>query len=1000
MMTSDSRENEVEKRFEAAVVGMHGRFPEAIDIREFWENLSNGKDVIKPVPLDRWDWKPLFDSSVEQGEKTYANCGGFMPYVDCFDSKFFGILPREAESMDPQQRLFLQTSWAALEDAGYAPESLSGRKVGVFVGVGHADYPTLMRQDGAVFDMYRATGIAGTCIANRVSFTLNLCGPSATIDTACSSSLVAIHRAIQSMAAGECEIAIAGGVNLLLGPELFIAFAKTGMLSRTGRCRTFDAEADGYVRGEGVAAIVLCPLKTAKQNRDYIYGVILGSAENHGGRAHSFTAPNVEAQTAVIQEAWHKSGLSFRQASIIETHGTATPLGDPIEINALKKVWKEAFSHDDIASRSSPTIALGALKSHIGHLEAAAGIAGLIKTLLAMQYQTIPKNLHYRSLNQQINMDGTPFVVPSSPMQLDEDDLVAGVSSFGFGGVNAHVTVKTYRTKVEVAKNTATSDLSTRPFLVPLSAKDSKSLLARAKQLATYLEDSYENITVSSVDKSSMLAVLCTALDIPVPSSDTKPLALASLGLSIVQWNRVLQKIAVEVELSIDISNFRDLVTIQEIAQHFASLVQSKRAIKTAYPDVLSCRVAIPPKHIHAVTMEQLVYGLKHGRNAMEERVAIIAHGKRDLLSILHRFLISSDEMDPSWIRGSIRNKSSTFTKPSLPMGWPEVKKLKSWSEYWVNNKNAILRWEELCPDMAVPSKIPLPAYPFHLERIWYQKNSSNKHNQHEPSESVTQQIPEGLVASWMACCKSSRLSYPSSLMSLVDLLEHLAERGHDKTIFLKDVVFSRPSNLINESFVYHVAKRDAFMEIQSQTLDHKPLSLIQAKIVSSHTHEPVATDYKNITGSKPDDLIASTFYDILSNAGLTLPPPFQCIESLQVSPGFIEVQVYLSKLKVRDGLFWSTLLSTILGCIYFLQSHKQVVNELLLPWKIESLAFNPNVVKKISKVTVVLDSTSHVATICALGENSAVALAINSMQLRSNTVAEPSKMNQMRYKK
>jgi len=335
-----------------AIIGMTARLPGAADIATFWANLLAGRDVMGDVPTSRWDWRAIDGEAADPGFKSYAHRGGFIANPDCFDAGFFGLLPKEVQSMDPQQRLFLEAAYAAMEDAGIAPASIAGSATGVFVGIGNADYPVLMRANGVPYDSYRGTGMALTAIANRVSFQLDLHGPSSSIDTACSGALVAVHRAVQELNAGTCPLAIAGGVNLILGPELYVAFSKAGMLSPSGRCATFDQGADGYVRAEGVGALVLKRLTDAERDGDPIHAVIHATAENHGGRAHSLTAPNAEAQADVVRQAWSRAGTSPRQAAFIETHGTGTPLGDPIEIGGLNAIMDEAErANPELAAR-------------------------------------------------------------------------------------------------------------------------------------------------------------------------------------------------------------------------------------------------------------------------------------------------------------------------------------------------------------------------------------------------------------------------------------------------------------------------------------------------------------------------------------------------------------------------------------------------------------------------------------------------------------------------
>ena len=417
-----------------AVIGMGCRFPGgAADPESFWQLLHDGVDAIVPVPPDRWDADPWCASeSGGQGESGTGR-GGFMEEVERFDAAFFGISPREAEEMDPQQRLLLEVAWEALENAGQPAAALAGTPTGVFIGISTNDYHYLQPRRLDVLNAYSGTGNAFSVAANRLSYFLNLRGPSLAVDTACSSSLVAVHLALQSLHAGECDLALAGGVNLILSPQLSVVFSRAGMLAADGRCKTFDAAADGYGRGEGCGVVVLKPLSAAVRERDPVLAVIRGSAINQDGRSNGLTAPNGLAQEAVIRQALARAGVAPRQVSYVETHGTGTTLGDPIEVEALKAVFQED-------GRGHPCW-LGSVKTNIGHLEAAAGIAGLIKVVLALQHRGIPPHLHFKKLNPHIAAAGFPFSIPTAPQPWDGDSqpLLCGLSSFGFGGTNAHV---------------------------------------------------------------------------------------------------------------------------------------------------------------------------------------------------------------------------------------------------------------------------------------------------------------------------------------------------------------------------------------------------------------------------------------------------------------------------------------------------------------------------------------------------------------------------------
>jgi polyketide synthase PksN len=318
-----------------AIIGMSGIMPGTNNLDEFWAYLSEGVDLISEVPSDRWDYKAYANQA-----HLHLRWGGFMPDIDIFDPEFFNLSPKEAELMDPQQRLFLQTVWHTIENAGYKASDFSGSKTGVFVGVGTSDYAELLNRHGEN-NAWASTGNAHSILVNRISYLLNIHGPSEPINTACSSSLIAIHRAVESIRSGQCEMAIAGGVNAILTPTLNISFSHAGMLSPEGRCKTFDQSANGYVRGEGVGALLLKPLHEAEKDHDHIYAIIKGSAENHGGKAQSLTSPNPNAQKELLIAAYENAQIDPSTVTYIEAHGTGTSLGDPIEIEALKKAFSK-----------------------------------------------------------------------------------------------------------------------------------------------------------------------------------------------------------------------------------------------------------------------------------------------------------------------------------------------------------------------------------------------------------------------------------------------------------------------------------------------------------------------------------------------------------------------------------------------------------------------------------------------------------------------------------
>lgn len=466
-----------------AVIGVGCRFPGAASPGEFWRMLHDGIDGITEVPEQRWDLQALYDPEQARPGKMNTRWGGFLDQIDQFDPAFFGISPREASRMDPQQRLLLEVAWEALEYAGLSPERLAGSQTGVFVGISSNDYGRLQFSDPSYIDAYAGTGNAHSIAANRLSYVLDLRGPSIAIDTACSSSLVAVHMACQSLRDGECSMALAGGVNLILTPELTITFSQARMMSSDGRCKTFDESADGYVRAEGCGLVVLKPLSAAQRDGDNILALIRGSAVNQDGRSNGLTAPNGLAQEAVIRQALYNAGVAPEEISYVETHGSSTPLGDPIEFDALKAVLMKQRAPDQVC-------AIGSVKTNIGHLEAAAGIAGLIKVVLSLHHGEIPPHLHLKQLNHHISLENTTFVIPGEPQAWPQGRRrLAGVSAFGFGGTNVHAILE------EAPSPAAVTGERERPLhLLALSAKSAKALRDLAGRyeafMAAYPEES------------------------------------------------------------------------------------------------------------------------------------------------------------------------------------------------------------------------------------------------------------------------------------------------------------------------------------------------------------------------------------------------------------------------------------------------------------------------------------------------------------------------------
>ncbi len=493
-----------------AIIGMACRFPGGCENTDhFWKLLRSGTCAITEIPRDRWDIDQYYDPDQKKPGGIISRHGGFIHDVDQFDAHFFNISHREAAAMDPQQRLLLTLAWEALERAGMNPAALAGTRTGVFVGIFSHDYEIIQIRNNdrdtriSFDDMYFATGNSASVAAGRLAYCFGFEGPAIAIDTACSSSLVAVHLACQSLRNRETDIALASGVNLLLSPELSMTFSRAGMLSRTGLCKTFDASADGYVRSDGCGMVVLKLLSQAIADGDPVLAVVRGSAINQDGASNGLTAPNGLSQEAVIRTALANAGVAPHDVSYIEAHGTGTPLGDPVEVSSLANVYGQGRNADN-------PLYLGSVKANIGHTEAAAGIAGLIKVVLAMMHRHIPMQPHFRDLNPQITLDTIPAAIPVVGVDWKTGApgmrLLAGVSSFGFSGTNAHVVVEealaASRRYTAGGNYTLHTGMERPRHILTLSAKTEQSLNQIAERYESFLDS-------SAAEEEERLADLC-----------------------------------------------------------------------------------------------------------------------------------------------------------------------------------------------------------------------------------------------------------------------------------------------------------------------------------------------------------------------------------------------------------------------------------------------------------------------------------------------------------
>src|SRR5687768_13473375 len=425
-----------------AIIGIGCRFPGGINHPDaLWKLLVEGSEAVSDVPADRWNVRRFYDAEPGIVGKSIARRGGFIDGIDQFDPQFFGISPREAPYVDPQHRLLLETAWEAIEDAGLVLDFEKGTDLGVFVGISHNDYQVIQGTpwDSQGISPHSPTGSAHSIAANRISYCLNLRGPSVAMDTACSSALTAVHAACEHIRTGRGDTALAGGVTVMITPGGFIGFSQAGMLSPEGRCAAFDASANGFVRGEGAGMVLLKRLSQAIADGDPIHGVICGTALNQDGHTNGISLPSAEAQARLVQDACKDAEVAPERIGFVEAHGTGTAVGDPIEAHALA----EALCAGRRSTSTAAPLIIGSVKTNLGHLETAAGIAGLVKAVLVLKHRQIPASLHFTTPNPNIDLEALKLRVPTTlePFPETNGERMVGINSFGFGGANAHVIV-------------------------------------------------------------------------------------------------------------------------------------------------------------------------------------------------------------------------------------------------------------------------------------------------------------------------------------------------------------------------------------------------------------------------------------------------------------------------------------------------------------------------------------------------------------------------------
>lgn len=708
-----------------AVIGVSGLFPGSDTLDELWDNLEAEKDLITEVPISRWDWREYYSEDLREKNKSVSKCGGFINDVDKFDAQFFSISPLEAELMDPQHRLLLQTVWKAIEDAGYKASELSGRSIGAFVGFQFSDYQDLLQELGEIRPQI-PTGNSHAVLTNRISYFMNFRGPSESIDTACSGSLVAIHRAIRSIQNGESEMAIAGGVSLMLSPKTFLSASKLGILSIDNCCKTFDKSANGYVRGEGIGALVLKPLRQAVLDHDHIYAVIKGSAENHGGRANSLTAPNSDAQAAVLVRAYQEAGIAPNTITYIEAHGTGTELGDPVEIEGLKKAFKELYKVNRITPMESAYCGVGSIKTNIGHLEPAAGIAGILKVILSLKNKKLPASINFKELNPYIDLKNSPFYIVTETKNWDrlkdkkgnEIPRRGGVSSFGFGGANAHIVLEEYE---ELYPSVPTEE----PQIVVLSAKNSERLKEYAADLLAFLSKEQNTAPaayspIKDIERDLIqTAAQITSIEEDYFSADEN---LKEYGFDTYKYVELIDAVSAKFGIEINPAALKDKVSISAIAEY----------LNSTFKDCMSQFYINDSKDNHQMMkghrLEDIAFTLQLGREAMDERLAIVVRNGEELKEYLQHYL--NDQFGTDIFTENIKGNKCNIEifdndedANKMIDQWISKKKLAKIAKLWVNGCE--INWSRLHQN-TTHKRISLPTYPFKKERHWIPERSND----------------------------------------------------------------------------------------------------------------------------------------------------------------------------------------------------------------------------------------------------------------------------------
>lgn len=671
--SSNDKDEEKDIDNEIAIIGMSGKFPMSDNLNEFWRNLLEGKDCIEEIPINLWDKEKYWDKNRGVEGKSYSKWGGFIRDTKYFDPLFFNISNLEATMIDPQERKFLEIVYNTLENAGYTKESLSQSIVGVYVGVMWGQYQLYGEKKADAQSSYAS-------IANRVSYYFDFNGPSIALDTMCSSSLTSLHLACESIKSGECELAIAGGVNLTVHPNKYVYLSKTGFASSDGRCRSFGDGGDGYVPGDGVGALLLKPLDKAIKDNDNIWGIVKSTALNHGGKAKGFTVPNSKQQTELIKKGIKKAGIDVNELSYLEMHGTGTALGDPIELRAYNNAIKEV-------GNNVKKIPIGSVKSNIGHLESAAGIAGIAKVLLQMKHNILVPSIHSTKLNQNINFNELPFYVQQNVDEWSEKDKFASISSFGAGGSNAYVILKNFNISYRKKNN------NNKLFYILFSAKTTSQLEKKIHDFYAFLIGKY------SLDKH--------VLDF---SKKREELIRACFGINVLENSYINTKSDIKI-FDIDYKNLTKKYIKEEEIECYKKcntidefIIMLEKSIINNYFDINN-----------DLELGDISYTLQVGRENMKYRTYFECNTLFDLFDILQNIVFNKTKLEYFECSDKVINDLSEEDN-NIIKKITTLNVEKYLVELWTKGIN--IDFNNLYKE-SVYRKVSLPEYPFDKELCW-----------------------------------------------------------------------------------------------------------------------------------------------------------------------------------------------------------------------------------------------------------------------------------------